>query len=356
VRQVDWSRPIKDGPVDVGFDYFFGTVCCPTTDWLYAYIENDRVVEPPTKIIRPPQGNWLEYGYFRAGLIAPNFDMEQVDLVFLEKSVAWLEERANEPAKPFFLFHNTQTAHLPSIPAPRFVGKTPIGPHGDFVFEFDHIVGELMATLDRLDMADDTLVIVTSDNGPEIVTGQLREQHGHNSSGPYRGFKRDNWEAGHRVPFIARWPNRIPAGATSKHAINLTDLMATCAAIVNADLPADAAEDSRNILAELQGANAHHPGDHDVLHETMSLKLAIRRGAWKLLDHQGSGGNGYDSDYLKPFALPDNDPDAPAQLYNLHDDPDETTNLYAKQPDIAVELKRRLDGYVEAGRSVPAKR
>jgi arylsulfatase A-like enzyme len=167
-------------------------------------------------------------------------------------------------------------------------------------------------------------------------------------------MKRDQWEGGHRVPFIARWPGRIKAGSTSGQTVSMTDVMATCAAVAGAELPNDAAEDSFNILPVLLGRqDKDKPVRRYTLHQTNKLKLAIRRGQWKYLDHKGSGGNSYNRPMLKPFALPDTAPDAPGQLYNLKNDPRETTNLYYKYPQIVKELKTQLDIYRESGRSAP---
>lgn len=355
VRQTDLSRPATDGPIHHGFDHFFGTVCCPTTDWLYAYVDGDRVPVPPTKLVDKSALPTHPYSFdCRPGLIAPDFDMEEVDMVFLEKSQAFLENHARtKPGKPFFLFHSAQAVHLPSFPGEAFKGKTDAGPHGDFIFEFDHVVGELMKTLDRLGLADNTLVIVTSDNGPEVGTVlNMRSVHNHDGARPWRGVKRDQWEGGHRVPFIVRWPSRVKAGTTSDQAVCLTDIMATCAAIVGEALPETAAEDSYNILPILLGQQ-EGPLRPFILHQTIRLALAIRRGPWKYLDHKGSGGNSYDRNPgLKALMLPEKAPDAPGQLYNLEDDPGETTNLYNEYPELVKELKALLDQCVESGRSV----
>jgi len=361
VRQVDFTRRIEGGPVDHGFQLFFGTACCPTTDWLYAFIENDRVPVPPTGLLdksmlpKHPYANDC-----RPGLIAPNFSMEEIDLVFLEKSRAFLEQHVRQsPDKPFFLFHSTQAVHLPSFAAKPFQGKSLAGPHGDFILELDHIVGELMATLERLGVADNTLVLFTSDNGPEVTSIiHMRADHSHDGARPWRGVKRDNWEGGHRVPFIARWPGKISANTSNSQLTSLTDVMATIAAIVGTELPRDAAEDSFNMLPALLDAK-HAPIRPYLLTQAFSGQrtLAIRRGNWKYIDHTGSGGNRYENDPgLKPFILPEAAPDAPGQLYNLATDPGETTNLSIKQPEIVKELKTLLEDSKASGRSTAVTR
>jgi arylsulfatase A-like enzyme len=250
------------------------------------------------------------------------------------------------------LFHSAQAVQLPSFPGKDFRGRTDAGPHGDFIFQFDQIVGELLQTLDRLGMANNTLVIVTSDNGPEVPTYiAMRGDHNHNGSHPWRGMKRDQWEGGHRVPFITRWPGRIEAGNVSDQTICQTDIMATCAAILGYDLPHDAAEDSFNILPAMLAKDRRKVIRPYTLHQTNRLALAIRKGPWKYLDHQGSGGIDYNHERLQPFVLPESEPNAPGQLYNLDTDPGETKNLCFDRPELVKELKALLEGAKESGRS-----
>jgi arylsulfatase A len=358
VKQVDFSRRIVGGPLEHGFDTFFGTACCPTTDWLYAFIENDRVPVPPDRPIdksRLPKHPYAQD--CREGLIAPDFPMEEVDLVFLNKSREFLESHVrNAPGKPFFLYHATQAVHLPSLAADPFKGKTKAGPHGDFIYELDWIVGELLATLERLGVADTTLVIFTSDNGPETTSViHMRADYGHDGARPWRGMKRDSWEGGHRVPFIVRWPGHVKPGTTSSQPLSLTDVMATVAAILEAELPNDAAEDSFNMLPALLGED-DAPIRPYLLHQAFggARTLSIRRGPWKYIDHTGSGGNRYENDpRLRPLMLPDTAPGAPGQLYNLETDPGETRNLYFEQPQIVKELKTLLEQSKASGRSRP---
>ncbi|MCA8952551.1 MAG: arylsulfatase [Planctomycetes bacterium] len=359
VLRIDYSRPIPDSPIHRGFDRFFGTACCPGTDWLYAFLDGDRVPVPPTRRVDKsglPHHPWSFD--CRPGMIAPDFDLEELDMVFLAHSLQFLDEHAKEhPEQPFFLFHSLQAVHLPSFPGAAFRGKSEAGPHGDFLLEFDHVVGALLDKLEQLGLADDTLVIVTSDNGPEVETVlAMREQFEHDGARPWRGFKRDDWEGGHRVPLLARWPGTIAAGTTTDQTVCLTDLMATCAAIVGAELPDDAAEDSFDLLPVLRG-EAEAPVREFTLHQTMRLALAIRSGRWKYLDHRGSGGNDYERNArLRPLALPERLPDAPGQLYDLEQDPGETTNVRDRHPEIAARLAARLAELKAAGRSAPLRR
>ena len=356
VRRVDFNRRIEGGPVDHGFDSFFGTACCPTTDWLYAFIENDRIPVPPTVLLDRSLLPKHPYAHdCRVGLIAPDFSMEEVDLVFLNKSREFLEQHIREfPGKPFFLFHSAQAVHLPSFAAPQFQGKSNSGPHGDFIHQLDFVVGELLATLERLGVADNTIIIFTSDNGPETTSViHMRADYNHDGARPWRGIKRDNWEGGHRVPFLVRWPGKIKPGVTCEQLTSLTDIVATIAAIIGVDLPDDAAEDSFNMLPAWIEQEQTPIRPYLITQAFGGQRtLSIRRGSWKYLDHSGSGGNRYDRvPGLGPFQIEDNVPNASSQLYNLAEDPGETQNLTLQHPEIAAELKGLLEQSKVAGRS-----
>jgi arylsulfatase A-like enzyme len=248
-----------------------------------------------------------------------------------------------------------QSVHLPSFPADAFKGKTHAGPHGDFIHEMDWIVGELMKTLDQLGMSENTIVLFASDNGPEVTTViNMRRDHQHDGAHPWRGMKRDQWEGGHRTPFIVRWPEHIQAGTVSDQLVSLTDIFATLADIVDYDLPQNAAEDSISILPVLRGESKSPPTRTWLLQQTTSGRyLSIRNGDWKYLDHRGSGGNNYRQERLRPYRLPESAPEAPAQLYNLEDDPGEKKNLYFEYPEIVKKMKAKLESFRESGRSAP---
>jgi arylsulfatase A-like enzyme len=359
VQRVDYTRRIPDSPIHRGFDTFYGTVCCPGTDHLYAYIDGDTIPVPPTKLLDKSKLPKHPYGNdCREGMIADNFNLETIDLVFLDKSKAFLEQHAKRnPEKPFFLYHSMAAVHLPSFAAEQFKGKSKMGPHGDYIFEMDFVVGELLKTLDALGLSDNTLVMFGSDNGPEVPTVlDMRKTYNHDGAKPWRGVKRDQWEGGHRTPFIVRWPSKIRAGSTSDQLLSLTDVMATCAEITGAKLPNNAAEDSYSMLPVLLGTQGEKPVRTYMLEQTISLALSIRNGQWKYLDHKGSGGNNYKREGewgMKPYALEDTEPDAPGQLYNLATDPGERTNLYSKHPEIVKALKAQLDTFKASGRSAP---
>jgi arylsulfatase A len=356
VMMIDYSRAIPDSPIHRGFDRFFGTACCPGTDYLYAFIDGDRIPLPPIRMLDKSKLPKHPYAFDnRAGMIAPDYDLEELDMVFLKKSCEFLEQHAkSQPAKPFFLLHSMNAVHLPSFASKQFHGSTKAGPHGDFIHELDTIVGELMKTLERLGLADNTVVMVSSDNGPEVETViHMRADHGHDGARPWRGMKRDQWEGGHRVPFVVRWPGKIAANSTNDQTVCLTDVMATCAAMAGAELPDSAAEDSFDLLPLLLGKESAAQARPYILHQTITLALAIRRGPWKYLDHRNSGGNNYDKGELKRFAMSDTAPDAPGQLYNLETDPGEKVNVYFQHPEIVNELKALLDQSKASKRSRP---
>jgi len=357
-QKIDYelSTPLPDGPLDRGFDYAFVTPNCPTTDPLYLYIYGRDVPVPATGLLDKSTLPDHPYAWDNdRGWTAPGYEFERADLLFLEKSLKFMREhRKNSPDKPFFLYLSTQVAHAPSFPAPEFQGKTEAGPHGDFIFELDHIVGEVMNELERLGVEDNTLVMFSSDNGPEVrQTVLMRQDYDHDAARPWRGMKRDGWEGGHRVPLIAHWPGRIKPGSVSAQTLTLTDVMATVAAVVGYDLPDNAAEDSYDMLPVLLGRQDEEvPVRPYTLTQSRRGQLQIRRGPWKYLDHQGSGGNNYEKKQeLKPYVLPEAAPDTPGQLYNLETDPGETMNLYDEYPEIVRELKGLLEKSKAEGRS-----
>ncbi len=214
-----------------------------------------------------------------------------------------------------------------------------------------------MKELDKLGIAGKTIVLLSSDNGPETTSvAHMRADHGHDGANPWRGMKRDAWEGGHRVPLIVRWPGYVKSGSTSDQLASLTDVMATLAAVTGAELPHNSAEDSFNLLPVLEG-RATNPIRPYLLTQAFGGQrtLSIRRGTWKYIDHRGSGGNNYATPELKRYALPEAAPDAPGQLYYLASDPGETTNLYFKHPAITAELKALLDKSKTEGRSTEPK-
>lgn len=353
------STPLIDGPNARGFDESFVTPNCPTTDPLYIYIENGMVPIPADR--RHKRDNLPNLGgKWRwdndEGWMSPGYDFMNADLLFFEKTKEFItEHHQNSPDQPFFAVFSTQIAHAPVLPAPEFNGATDAGARGDFVWELDVLTGNVLDLLAELGIDKETLVLFNADNGAETNhVVWMREDHDHDASGGWRGVKRDGWEGGHRVPFIARWPGRIPAGQVSDQMTNTTDILATLASVVGIELPDDAATDSFDMLPAMIGTQAPNESIRPhLLTQSFRGEFQIRQGNWKYLDHKGSGGNNYDNELLKPFALPEAAPDAPGQLYNLEDDPGETKNLYFTNEAKREELRALLKDLKESGRSAP---
>jgi arylsulfatase A-like enzyme len=257
-------------------------------------------------------------------------------------------------ARPFFLYFALNAPHTPIAPAAQFKGKSQAGDYGDFVVEVDWVVGEILKTLEQRHLSDNTLVIVTSDNGPETPAYQRARQFRHYSMGDWRGVKRDVWEGGHRVPFLARWPGKIKPGSISDEIICETDLMATLAAIVGATLPPDAGEDSYNVLPALLGEPRSRPIREATVHHSDSGKFAIRQGSWVFIDAK-SGADSKEPEWFKQERGYQDD-DFPAELYDLSRDASERHNLYAEHPEKVKSLKALLEKYKTEGRSAPTAR
>jgi len=353
------STPLEDGPNNRGFDESFITPNCPNTDPLYIYIENGMVKVPATVTHKrsnlPNLDGWLwdnDEGFMSVG-----YDFVNADKIFYNKTVEFITNHLDHhKGKPFLAVLCTQIAHAPVLPAEEFRGKTNGGPRGDFVWELDVLVGRLLNKLRELGIDENTLVLFNSDNGAETVHYcRMRQEYNHDASGGWRGMKRDAWEGGHRVPFIARWPRAIPAGQVSKQVTNTTDIFATLASVVGYELKDEDARDSFDMLPVMLGMQAENdPVRPYMLTQSFGGEFQIRQGKWKYLDHKGSGGNNYDRDRdLQRYKLPELAPDAPGQLYNLETDPDETTNLFFKESQKQQELQALLSRLKTSGRSAP---
>jgi arylsulfatase A-like enzyme len=341
---VDYSRLIFGGPCDLGFDYFFGIPA--SLDMIpYVYVENDQVVAPPTETIVGREG----HEFYRAGPIAPGFRHDRVLTVCTDKALQFIKAHAQaNPKQPFFLYFPLSAPHTPILPSSEFQGKSAAGPYGDFVHQCDFAVGEIMGGLETHGMAENTLFIVTSDNGcsPMADFDDLAER-GHFPSFIYRGYKADIYEGGHRIPFIARWPKKITAGRTCSDTICLTDLMATAADILGEQLSDDTAEDSVSLLPDFLGT-ARVPVREAVVHHSINGSFSIRRGKWKLELCPGSGGWSYPQpEKAQELGLPE------MQLYDLSVDISEKNNVCDRHSEVAGELLHLLREYVARGRSTP---
>jgi arylsulfatase A-like enzyme len=277
--------------------------------------------------------------------MTPGWKDQEVDIHFAQKAVAFIERcHAEDPARPFFLYLTPSAPHRPCLPPAFLEGSSQAGPRGDMVAVVDWVVSQVTETLERLGLADDTLLVLTSDNGAMLadVDG---ETYGHRSNGALRGKKADIWDGGHRVPFIARWPGHIPAGATSEAVICLSDLLATCAALVGEDLPAHAGEDSASLLPHLLGQAPAGPGERAVVHHSVLGMLALRAAQWKLIFGRGSGGGS------EPRSIDPAPGEALGQLYDMVADVSETDNVWLDQPELVQRLTALFGRYRRQGHS-----
>lgn len=349
VWSVDFTKPISGGPLSVGFDCYFGIAA--SLDMVpYTFIENDRVTAVPTQDMSLPMNIEKPKSRTRRGPGAPEFTAEGVLPALTRKSVEYIDRRAADAkaGRPFLLYLPLASPHTPIAPSPAWRGKSGLNAYADFVMETDWAVGQVLEALDRHGLADNTLVIFTSDNGcsPQADIPKLQEL-GHAVNGPLRGHKADIWDGGHRVPFIVRWSGKVKPGTTSDQLVSLVDFMATCADITGASLPGNAAEDSVSFLPALLG-KTDKPLREALVHHSIEGKFAIRQGRWKLCLAPGSGGWSAPRD---PQAIKQGLP--AVQLYDMAQSVDEQRNQQAEHPEIVERLTRLLEKYVAEGRSTP---
>ncbi|HWB11976.1 MAG TPA: arylsulfatase [Pirellulales bacterium] len=336
---VDYSGKISRGPNALGFDYYFGidaSLDMPP----FVFVENDRFTAVPTK----------EKQIVRPGPAAEDFEGVKVLPTLTEKAIAFIKSHATEArgGKPLFLYFPLTAPHDPIAPTKAWRGQSRINPYADFVMQIDDTVGRVVEALKNGGIADNTLLIVTSDNGCSPVADfATLAAKGHHPSYIFRGAKADIFEGGHRVPFIVRWPGKVEAGTTSDQLVCLTDLMATFASIVGAKFPENAAEDSVSILPALLG-ETRKPLREAIVHHSINGSFAVRQGNWKLALCRDSGGWSAPLPGSKQSAgLPD------VQLYDLAADVGERKNLYREHPEVVERLTSLLERYVADGRSTP---
>jgi arylsulfatase A len=289
--RVDWTQPITQGPNSVGFDEYFGISA--SLDMVpYTYIHNDRVTVIPTVDKSFAMMLGKDSNATRRGPAAVDFEAEHVLRDLTNRTIDYLRRRAASArsGEPFFVYLPLASPHTPIVPTSPWRGRSGLNPYADFVMETDDAIGRILAALDQLELTANTLVIVTSDNGcsPQADYPALLAK-GHDPSGGWRGHKADIFEGGHRVPFIARWPARTPAGIVSNRTIGLFDLFATCAELLAFPVPRDAGEDSVSFLATLTGAHDQSPREA-IVHHSINGSFAIRQGDWKLALCADSGG------------------------------------------------------------------
>ena len=361
VWNVDYTKPIANGPNSVGFDYYFGISA--SLDMVpYTFIENDHVTVVPTvekqfPLMHGKQGG----GMTRLGPAAEKFEDVDVLPMLTRKAVEYIGQRAADAkaGKPFFLYLPLNAPHTPIAPSPEWQGKSGLNPYADYVMETDATLGAVMEALEKNGVAENTLLIFTSDNGcsPQADFPALLAK-GHNPSYHFRGHKADIWDGGHRIPFIVRWPGKVQPGSSSEQLICLTDLMATCAAIVGVKLPDNAGEDSVSMMMALQGTltdlysamiGTRSTGWREtVVHHSINGRFSIRESRWKLELCPGSGGWSAPRD---PQAVRQGLPRV--QLYDMGGDVDEKVNVQDKHPDVIARLTKLLEKYVAEGRSTP---
>jgi len=341
-EQPDFTQPITGGPTTRGFDYYFGV---DVPNWPpYCFIENDRTVGIPSESL-PERllGNNLAS---QPGPAMPGWNFEQLLPTWAAKADAYIRERA-AAKQPFFLYLPMTSPHTPLAVNKEFIGKSGLhNRYADLVIETDDVFGRVLASLERHGVAGHTLVIFASDNGcAHYIGAKDLEAQGHFPSGPYRGYKSDAWDGGHRIPCLARWPGMIQPGSVSNQLVCLSDLMATCAEIIGAPLPDNAGEDSVNLLPVFR--EPHSAIRTHVVHHSINGKFAIRDGRWKLVLCPGSGG----------WTLPDRQAAAAGlplvQLYDMQTDPGEKNNLHLQEPARVKEMVALLKKLVAAGRSTP---
>ncbi|MEN8122494.1 MAG: arylsulfatase [Bacteroidota bacterium] len=345
-NRVDYTQAIKNGPNTNGFDYFFGITASLDIP-PYVYIENDRVTMLPNDTIEANPGK----AFWRRSEIAPDFKMEEVLPKLTQKAVGYINDQKSKN-EPFFLYFALPAPHTPILPTKEFQGKSKTNEYGDFVLMVDDVVDQIQTAIKLAGFDDNTILIFTSDNGcsPRADYEEL-DSLGHDPSFVFRGHKADIFEGGHRIPFIVKWPEKIKAKQISDNTICLTDLMATCAAIVGDTLAGNEGEDSYNILPAMFEENLGKAIREATVHHSVNGSFSIRQGNWKLSFCSGSGGWSYPvPSKAKELNL------YPVQLYDLDKDIAEENNVAQQHPEVVKELTALMQKYIDEGRSTPGKK
>jgi arylsulfatase A-like enzyme len=341
-KKVLFDRPVGEGPTTRGFDSYFG-VDLPNFP-PYTFIENDRLTAAPS--VEKPDSM---FGW--PGAMKPGWELEGVLPEIAARAVRHIREKAAKQ-DPYFVYFPMTAPHTPIAPAKEFAGKSKAGPYGDFVNQVDFVVGQVMEAIRSSPTAEETIVLFTSDNGPENLTYPVLREFGHASQGPLRGAKRMLWEGGHRVPFLAWAPGRIQPGRVEDEVICLTDVMATVASITGTKLGNDMAEDSYDVSAALFGKPRKQAIREATVHHSMNNEYGLRQGDWVYIESEKSAHGAAEPDWwrerngIQPHSQP-------AELFHLKEDLKETKNLYAAYPEKARAMSALLEKYKSEGRSVP---
>ncbi len=326
---INWDGVIRNGPLEAGFDRFYGMP--GSLDMSpFVWIDQNRFVAPAVETRK----NWKGV----EGLGTPGFRFEKALPEVARRTVDYIEQHQGKSV-PFFLYMALPAPHAPLVPLSSYRGRTDIGPYGDYCVELDELVGQVLDALKRTGQAEDTLICFTSDNGFWRVLGvEAMEAKGHLPSGGFRGYKAEIHEGGHRVPFFVSWPKGIEAGRITDEPVSILDWMATVADLLGVDLPEQAAEDSLSLLPILEN-RPHSPIHPFMVHHSNNGSLAIRLGRWKFVDCPWDGNFDWQKRLpkgLQSKQLP------PVQLYDMLEDPHETTNVYDRYPTVVKALQAIL--------------
>ncbi|MDO6602856.1 sulfatase family protein [Arenibacter palladensis] len=351
-QDIDWSQSITGGPLDRGFDYYFGdgTINFPP----YAWIENDSFIQLPKSVMDSDnvgfdieEGKWE----FRPGPKVEGWNPYEVLPRLTKKTVEWIRRQDNK--KPFFLYFALPSPHAPIIPNEEFKGKSAAGPYGDFMFQTDWVAGEVLKALKEKGLEENTIVIFSADNGPERYAFERAEKYGHFSMGKFRGLKRDVWEGGHHVPFIVKWPNHIKPGSVSKEVISQVDIMGTLASITNASLPSKAAPDSYNLTPLLLGKAYSSPLREATVHNTFEEIWGLRKGKWLYINGPSGEHSNMPESFKELRGYEDFESDG--LLFDMAIDSEQTNNLYDQYPEIILDMQGILERYQQQGYSVESR-
>lgn len=344
---TDWSKPLRPGPLQIGFDHYFG-MAANLGNGPHSFIIDEEVsgrVRGEPIII---QNSSVTTGITKA------WEPDHVVETLTAKVTDWIAQNRNGP---FFVYYAPNAVHEPIVPNPRFTGS-PYGNYGDFIQELDWSMGQVLKTLDDLKLANNTLVIFTSDNGGVISAGRASVaaamKAGLAINGSLRGGKHSEWEGGFREPFIVRWPGRVPAGTVSDQVICLSDVLASLASILHAPLPQGNAEDSFDVSRAFTEAAPSVPVRDHVVLQSASAVYAIRMGDWKLVERasaspeDAAGTPATTSSPRQRKARPRTD-----ELYNLKDDPAESVDVAAAHPELVASMKQALVAARDRGYTRP---
>jgi len=341
VSNIDWSKPQLSGIREQGFDYSF------SLGWPgWTFTENNTALAvPDVRFDLDSIGIFLIGGSNIRGYRSSDYNHEKMLPKFTEKALEFIRS-ASADDSPFFLYFSPMCPHKPVVPNKEFKGTSDAGLYGDFVNELDYSVGLILKELENLNISENTLIILSSDNGPETTAYDRILNTGHYSMDGLRGVKRDLWEGGHRVPFIVNWPERVKAFSKNDKTICLVDFMATVAEITGYEIKKDEAEDSFSFLNLLDGKPGETVLREPIVHHSTRGDHAIRKGEWVYIDAPSGDMNNEPEWFRNKLGV--NESSDEFELFNLEEDPKETNNMYSAMPEKAKELKEKLDS-IRAG-------